>query len=146
MTCHTWLCKVDAPHSTYHLALSVVHRAYRSFAPPFGGQVGQWWGVSPGGRLSASQCTIGGAFLLAGDGNGHHDTCDRMKGSLTSLLSAPTVRIKCAKGEKSTIFAINSAKVLKSRVVFILQPASLSISRFCWLLREGGKCSTYRVI
>ena len=74
------------------------------------GQVGQLWGVSPGGRLSASQCANGGAFLLAGDGNGHLDTCDRMMESLTSRQLAPTVRIKHAKGEKLTILSMNGAK------------------------------------
>ncbi len=72
--------------------------------------MGQWWGVSPGGRLGASLCVFGEAFLLAGDGNERLDTCDRMMESLTLLQSAPTVRIKCAKGEKSAILSISSAE------------------------------------
>jgi hypothetical protein len=30
------------------------------------GQVGQWWGLSPGGRLTASLCVFGGALSLCG--------------------------------------------------------------------------------
>ncbi len=75
---------VHKGHSTHHLV----------------GQEGQWWGVSPGGRLGASQMSNWWGVSLRGVWSEQHGTWGRVMECLAWPQSGPTVQICCANAWK----------------------------------------------